>query len=143
VVPKNTPAPHVVAFDDRADEQRAPQPSPFGLSALEAIQDEVRVAAERGEALPAARVRAAHPRLEAICLVLPPLAGLAVLLGIVGLLMGLRAAFLMEATAARTSAIFLSIGEFGAGLVAGLLIFTLHELIRVVLDIERNTRPRS
>ena len=67
-------------------------------------------------------------------------AGLAVVGAFAGLIFGLRAAFIMEANQARTLAIFIALGEFGAGLVAALGFYAFREVIQLLLTIEENTR---
>ncbi len=109
--------------------ERANEPEPrvtpvsaVPLSALAAIQLEVAEEASRGPTVsvaPAARYTARSFKiLEAIATIYTVLAGLAVVAAFGGLLFGLRAAFVMEATQARTFAIFTALGEFAAGLIA-------------------------
>ena len=69
------------------------------------------------------------------------LSGLAVVGAFAGLLFGLRSAFMMEATQARTIAIFYAMGGFVGGLVVALTFFAFREAIRLLLAIEENTRP--
>ena len=112
------------------------------LSALAAIQLEE---AARGPTVAAPVMRyaeGASNTLRTIALVYTVLAGLAVVVAFVGLLYGLHAAFALPATHDRTILIFVSIGAFGGGLIAALTFFTFHEAIRVLLDIEENTKPR-
>jgi len=117
------------------------------LSALAAIQLEVAEEATRGPtaAAPVMRhaVAPAFKRLEAIATIYTVLAGLAVVAGFGGLLFGLRAAFVMEATPMRTYAIFGALGQFAAGLIAALGFFAFREVIYLLLAIEENTRPRQ
>ena len=117
------------------------------LSALAAIQLEVAEEATRGPtaAAPVLRhvVAPAFKRLEAIATIYTVLAGLAVVAGFGGLLFGLRAAFVMEATPMRTYAIFGALGQFAAGLIAALGFFAFREVIYLLLAIEENTRPRQ
>ncbi|HXY35420.1 MAG TPA: hypothetical protein VEI07_14410 [Planctomycetaceae bacterium] len=116
------------------------------LSALAAIQLEVAEEASRGPSAVAPVVRQIRPafnRLEAIATIYTVLAGLAVVGGFAGLLFGLRAAFVMEATVLRTYAIFYALGEFIGGLVAALAFFAFREVIYLLLAIEENTRPRQ
>jgi hypothetical protein len=120
---------------------------PIGpLSALAAIQLEVAEEATRGPTAVAPVVRRAgssFKTLEAIATIYTVLAGLAVVAGFAGLLFGLRAAFVMEATPLRTYAIFYALGEFAAGLVAALGFFAFREVIHLLLAIEENTRARQ
>ena len=81
----------------------------------------------------------AFKRLEAIATIYTVLAGLAVVGGFGGLLFGLRAAFVMEATPMRTYAIFGALGQFAAGLIAGLGFFAFREVIYLLLAIEENS----
>jgi hypothetical protein len=117
------------------------------LSALAAIQLEVAEEATRGPtaAVPVMRhvVAPAFKRLEAIATIYTVLAGLAVVGGFGGLLFGLRAAFVMEATPMRTVAIFSALAQFAAGLIAALGFFAFREVIYLLLAIEENTRPRQ
>jgi hypothetical protein len=115
------------------------------LSALAAIQLEVAEEAARGPTVAAPVLRyaeGASNTLRTIALVYTVLAGLAVVVAFAGLLYGLHAAFALPATHDRTVLIFVSIGAFGGGLIAALTFFTFHEAIRVLLDIEENTKPR-
>jgi len=116
------------------------------LSALAAIQLEVAEEATRGPIAVAPVMRHAAPafkRLEAIATIYTVLAGLAVVAGFGGLLFGLRAAFVMEATPMRTVAIFSALAQFAAGLIAALGFFAFREVIYLLLAIEDNTRPRQ
>jgi hypothetical protein len=116
------------------------------LSALAAIQLEVAEEATRGPIAVAPVMRHAAPafkRLEAIATIYTVLAGLAVVGGFGGLLFGLRAAFVMEATPMRTVAIFSALAQFAAGLIAALGFFAFREVIYLLLAIEDNTRPRQ
>jgi hypothetical protein len=116
------------------------------LSALAAIQLEVAEEATRGPIAVAPVMRHAAPafkRLEAIATIYTVLAGLSVVGGFGGLLFGLRAAFVMEATPMRTVAIFSALAQFGAGLIAALGFFAFREVIYLLLAIEENTRPRQ
>jgi hypothetical protein len=116
------------------------------LSALAAIQLEVAEEATRGPIAVAPVMRHAAPafkRLEAIATIYTVLAGLAVVEGFGGLLFGLRAAFVMEATPMRTVAIFSALAQFAAGLIAALGFFAFREVIYLLLAIEENTRPRQ
>jgi hypothetical protein len=131
--------------------ERANEPEPrvtpvsaVPLSALAAIQLEVAEEASRGPTVsvaPAMRYTARSFKvLEAIATIYTVLAGLAVVGAFGGLLFGLRAAFVMEATQARTFAIFYALGEFAAGLIAALGFFAFREVINLLLTIEENTR---
>ena len=131
--------------------ERANEPEPrvtpvsaVPLSALAAIQMEVAEEASRGPTVsvaPAMRYTARSFKvLEAIATIYTVLAGLAVVGAFGGLLFGLRAAFVMEATQARTYAIFYALGEFAAGLIAALGFFAFREVINLLLTIEENTR---
>jgi hypothetical protein len=116
------------------------------LSALAAIQLEVAEEATRGPTTAAPVLRHAAPafkRLEAIATIYTVLAGLAVVGGFAGLLFGLRAAFVMEATPLRTVAIFSALAQFAAGLIGALAFFAFREVIYLLLAIEENTRPRQ
>jgi hypothetical protein len=129
---------------ERANEQDRPS-SP--LSALAAIQLEVAEEATRGPTIIAPAARHSHGAtsfklLEAIATVYTVLAGLSVVGGFAGLLFGLRAAFVMEATVLRTYAIFYALGEFAAGLIAALGFFAFREVIHLLLTIEENTRAQ-
>jgi hypothetical protein len=115
------------------------------LSALAAIQLEVAEEAARGPtvAAPVLRYAEGAPNaLRTMALVYTVLAGLAVVVAFAGLLYGLHAAFALAATHERTILIFESIGAFVGGLIAGFTFFTFHEVIRVLLAIEENTKPR-
>jgi hypothetical protein len=115
------------------------------LSALAAIQLEVAEEAARGPTVAAPVLRhaeAASNTLATIALVYTVLAGLAVVVAFAGLLYGLHAAFVMQATHERTVLIFQAIAAFGGGLVAALTFFTFREVIRILLDIEENIRVR-
>jgi hypothetical protein len=124
----------------RAFEEEAPAEDP--LSALAAIQMEVVDEVTRGPAMPGPVIRRAHPTLEPISAAYAVLAGLAVLGSFAALLFGLRTAFVMDATPARTTMILEAIAAFGGGLIAALSFFTFRELIRVILNIEESTRPK-
>jgi len=130
---------------ERANEQDMPA---FPLSALAAIQLEVAEEATRGPTttiVPAARHghgATSFKMLEHIATAYTVLAGLSVVGGFAGLLFGLRAAFVMEATVLRTYAIFYALGEFAAGLVAALGFFAFREVIHLLLTIEENTRAQ-
>jgi hypothetical protein len=115
------------------------------LSALAAIQLEVAEEAARGPSMSAPIVRhaeAASNTLATIAMVYTVLAGLAVVLAFAGLLYGLYAAFAMPATRERADLILKAIAAFGGGLVVALTFFTFREVIRILLDIEENTRVR-
>jgi hypothetical protein len=115
------------------------------LSALAAIQLEVAEEAARGPSAATPIIRhaeAASNTLGTIALVYTVLAGLAVVVAFAGLLYGLHAAFALQATHERTVLIFEAIAAFGGGLVAALTFFTFREAIRILLDIEENTRVR-
>jgi len=115
------------------------------LSALAAIQLEVAEEAARGPSAATPVIRhaeAASSTLGTIALVYTVLAGLAVVVAFAGLLYGLHAAFALQATHERTVLIFGAIAAFGGGLVAALTFFTFREVIRILLDIEENTRVR-
>jgi len=115
------------------------------LSALAAIQLEVAEEAARGPSAATPVIRhaeAASNTLGTIALVYTVLAGLAVVVAFAGLLYGLHAAFALQATHERTVLIFGAIAAFGGGLVAALTFFTFREVIRILLDIEENTRVR-
>jgi hypothetical protein len=119
--------------------------SPTGtLSALAAIQLQVAEEATRGPSIvpPVRHIAPAFKTLDAIATVYTVLAGLALVGGFAALLFGLRAAFVMDATPARTYAIFFALGEFAAGLVAALGFFAFREVIHLLLTIEENTRAR-
>lgn len=115
------------------------------LSALAAIQLEVAEEATRGPIVTAPvhrQAEAASNTLRTIALVYTALAGLAVVVAFAGLLYGLHAAFSLPATHERAVLIFEAIAAFGGGLVAALTFFTFREVIRILLDLEENTRPR-
>jgi hypothetical protein len=115
------------------------------LSVLAAIQNEVEEEAVRGPAAvsPAARhVQPSLRMLDTMAMIYAVLAGLAVVLAFAGLMFGLRAAFVMDLTPLRTVAIFQSIAAFGGGLVLAFVFFSFREVIRVLMEIEENTRPR-
>ncbi len=117
------------------------------LSALAAIQLEVAEEASRGPTVtvaPAVRYTARSFKiLEGIATIYTVLAGLAVVAAFGGLVFGMRAAFVMEATQARTFAIFTALGEFVGGLIAALGFFAFREVINLLLAIEENTRGPS
>jgi hypothetical protein len=115
------------------------------LSALAAIQLEVAEEAVRGPTVSAPVIRRSRPTsriFDVLSLVYTVLAGLAVVAAFGGLLFGLRAAFVMELTPLRTMAIFQAIGAFCGGLVAAFVFYSMREIIRLLVDIEENTRPR-
>jgi hypothetical protein len=115
------------------------------MSALAAIQLEVAEEAARGPTSAVPVVGTARPdldRLQIISQIYALLAGLAVVGGLGALFYGLRAALVMDATSARTTAIFQAIAAFVGGLVAGFLFFSFREVIRVLIGIEENTRER-
>jgi hypothetical protein len=136
----------VVAEEDAADRVgSADRTASSALSALAAIQLEVAEEAARGPsaATPVSRrSEAASNTLGTIALVYTVLAGLAVVVAFGGLLYGLHAAFALQATHERTVLIFEAIAAFGGGLVAALTFFTFREVIRILLEIEENTRVR-
>ncbi|HUE14475.1 MAG TPA: hypothetical protein VMR25_09955 [Planctomycetaceae bacterium] len=128
-----------------ADEEADDKFESSALSALAAIQLEVAEEAARGPSVAAPilrHVEATANTLRTITLVYTVLAGLAVVVAFAGLLYGLHAAFAMPATHERTVLIFQAIAAFGGGLVAALTFFTFCEVIRILLDIEENTRSR-
>jgi hypothetical protein len=116
------------------------------LSALAAIQLEVAEEASRGPTTIAPVVRhvasGEFKTLDAIATIFTVLAGLSVVGGFAGLLFGLRAAFVLEATPLRTYAILYALAEFAGGLVAAITFFAFREVIRLLLAIEENTRAR-
>jgi len=130
----------VEAIERPSDDERRSPP----MSALAAIQLEVAEEASRGAPMAAPVVRhassASFKVLDAIATIYTVLAGLAVVGAFAGLIFGLRAAFVMEANQARTFAIFVALGEFGAGLVAALGFYAFREVIHLLLTIEENTR---
>jgi hypothetical protein len=132
--------PPLEAADEPDDEMESE-----ALSALAAIQLEVVEEAVRGPmvAAPALRRGDGIPNtLPTLVVVYTVLAGLAVVAAVIGLLYGLHAAFASPATQARTYVIFGAIGAFAGGLIAAIVFFTFRELIRILLSIEENTRPR-
>jgi len=125
---------------EQANEPIYPAPP---LSALAAIQMEVAEEASRGPATPIPVSRYAtggFDWLGTIAVIYTVLAGLAVVGGFAGLLFGLRSAFVLEATPARTFAILYALGAFVGGLVLALTFFAFREVIRLLLTIEENTR---
>lgn len=130
---------------DETEEEAEDEPQASELSALAAIQLEVAEEAVRGPTAAAPVVRRGRPTsrmLDLISLIYTVLAGLSVVVAFGALMFGLRAAFVMELTPLRTIAIFQSIGAFCGGLVTAFVFFSLREIIRVLVDIEENTRPR-
>lgn len=126
--------------EDDADEMRGRVSE---ISPLVAIQLEVTEEAARGPMAAAPIVRRVGPSLEMISMISRlylGLAGLSLLCGVGGLLYGLWAAFAMPATPARATVIFVAIASFGGSLLLALIFFTIREVIRLLLDIEANTR---
>lgn len=126
-----------------ADEESGDKLESAALSALAAIQLEVAEEAARGPIVAAPVLRhgeRALNMLPTLVLVYTVLAGLAAVGAFAGLLFGLHAAFAQPATQARGIVIFEAIAAFGGGLIAALTFFTFRELIRILLDIEENTR---
>jgi hypothetical protein len=116
-----------------------------GIAALAAIQLEVAEEAARGPTKAAPIIRytdRSQKTLRTLILVFAVLTGLAVVAAVFGLLNGLRVAYAMEATPARTEMIFKAIGALCGGIIAAIVFFTIREVIRILLDIEENTRPR-
>jgi len=137
------PAPFSVALVDDEPEEDVRETQP--ISALAAIELEVAEEAARGPTAAAPITRRTNPALktlDGLALAYTVIAGLTAVGAFVGLLYGLRAAFVMDPTPARTNAIFLAIATFVGGLIAALTFYTLREIIRVLLTLEENTRQR-
>jgi hypothetical protein len=127
------------------EDQAEDDPVVSELSALAAIQLEVAEEAVRGPVAASPGIRRAYPSLrmlDLISLVYTVLAGLSVVVAFGGLMFGLRAAFVMELTPLRTLAIFQAIGAFCGGLLMAFVFFSFREVIRLLVEIEENTRPR-
>jgi hypothetical protein len=133
-------------FHPREEEdQEEDDPVADELSALAAIQLEVAEEAARGPVAASPVIRRAYPSLrmlDLISLVYAVLAGLSIVAAFGGLMFGLRAAFVMELTPLRTIAIFQAIGAFCGGLLMAFMFFSFREVIRLLVEIEENTRPR-
>lgn len=137
------PAPYTVALVEGEPEEDVRETRP--ISALAAIELEVAEEAARGPTAAAPIARRNNPALktlDGLALAYTVIAGLTAVGAFVGLLYGLRAAFVMDPTPARTTAIFAAIAAFVGGLIAALTFYTLREIIRVLLTLEENTRQR-
>ncbi len=128
-------------------EEQDEEPDSFetrSISPLAAIQLEVAEEAIRSPvSIPAVRHNdGALKTLQAISGIFTVLAGAAVVAALGALLYGFYSAIAMPAAPARRLTILSSIAGFGGGLLAGLLFFTIREVIRLLLAIDSNLRDR-